>query len=263
MPSRTTRKRADHVCGCGSAVVHICIQNTRSPFPYIIVRYAMSRYLSAEQRKNYLVKIDDRGRIRWARNGELVDTHPNQWKDSEGGQGIVPLDGTEDRAVEHRLRRQVSTLSGGPSTSSSSSSINAMDQAQHYSGNPSHGKIRRAFASRFTSKGITERLLKKTVKKNTWIYAAVSLIGHIPLSSESQIGVMVPCRMRNVRSNIHSLLFNPFELLTFVKYQVNLFVGMKHTGTFQHSSLTGGGLITSAGYASSLSAPCIFFSSRC
>lgn len=123
---------------------------------------------------NYLVKIDDRGLLRWARNDMLIDTRPNRWKDSEGGQGVVPLDGTEDRAVEHRLKRHVTTLSGAPSLSSASSdSIDAMAQAEHYSGNPSHGKIKKALASRLTSKGITNRLLKKTVKKNTWIYAAV------------------------------------------------------------------------------------------
>lgn len=141
----------------------------------------MHSYLSAEQRMNYLVKIDERGLLRWARNNTLIDTRANRWKDSEGGQGVVPLDGTEDRAVEHRLRRQVTTLSGAPSLSSASSdSIDTMAQAEHYGGNPSHGKIKKAFASRLTSKGITDRLLKKTVKKNTWIYAAVSvyLTGH-------------------------------------------------------------------------------------
>ena len=41
---------------------------------------------------NYLVKIDDKGKLRWARNNELVDTSSGQWKDAGGGQGIVPED---------------------------------------------------------------------------------------------------------------------------------------------------------------------------
>ncbi|KAF8321685.1 hypothetical protein DL93DRAFT_2051419, partial [Clavulina sp. PMI_390] len=121
-------------------------------------------------RRNYLVQIDENGLLRWARNGVLVDTRPGEWKNAEGGQGIVPLDGTEDRAVEHRLRRQVTTLSGGPSVSSSS--LSSVGGPQHYDGDPQQGKIKKAFASRFTSKGITDRLLKKTMKKNTWIYAS-------------------------------------------------------------------------------------------
>lgn len=61
-----------------------------------------TRYLSAEQRLNYLVKIDEKGLIRYARNNALVDTTPNKWKDAEGNMGIVPLDGTEDHHVQHR-----------------------------------------------------------------------------------------------------------------------------------------------------------------
>lgn len=61
------------------------------------------------------------------------------------------------------------------------------------------GKIK----ERFTLKGASQRMLRKTVAKNTWIYVS--------------------------------------------DMQYNLFVGMKTTGTFQHSSFLSGGQVTCAG----------------
>jgi hypothetical protein len=44
---------------------------------------------------------------------------------------------------------------------------------EHYvetAAKPGDGKLKQEMRSRFTSKGVMERLLRKTVKKNTWIY---------------------------------------------------------------------------------------------
>src|SRR5271163_3342523 len=46
------------------------------------------RYLTREQRANYLVKVDEEGLLRWAKNGEKIDT-TTEFKDSD--EGIVPL----------------------------------------------------------------------------------------------------------------------------------------------------------------------------
>lgn len=143
------------------------------PFHLIICCFS---YLSSEQRLNYLVKIDAQGRLRWVRNSQLVDTSPNKWKDSDGGMGIVPLDGTEDHSVEHRMRRQVSTLSGSPSSDSGSGSEDFEGEAEHYAGNPGDGMVKKAIKSHLTAKGLSERLLRRTVKKNTWIYVAVCTV---------------------------------------------------------------------------------------
>lgn len=48
------------------------------------------RYLSREERLNYLVKINDDGLLIWAKNGELVWTKDELFKDSVNG--IVPID---------------------------------------------------------------------------------------------------------------------------------------------------------------------------
>lgn len=48
------------------------------------------RYLSREERLNYLVTVDKRGSLRWAKNGEKVWTKDSLYKDSI--QGIVPIE---------------------------------------------------------------------------------------------------------------------------------------------------------------------------
>ncbi|KAF8213134.1 hypothetical protein K438DRAFT_1564531, partial [Mycena galopus ATCC 62051] len=139
-------------------------------------------------RLNYLVEIDDKGRLRWARNHELVDTAAGRWKDSENGKGIVP--------------DEISIM-GGPSLQSTSSTTSrdsdALDAAAtHYTGTQK-GKYRltRELRKRLTVNGIFDRLLRKTVKRNTWIYVSDK--------------------------------------------NFNIFVGIKVTGTFQHSSILSGG----------------------
>lgn len=84
---------------------------------------------------------------------------------------------------------------------------------------PGDNKFQQTIRSHFTSKGIMERLLRKTVKKNTWIYV---------------------CGKNMV---LHRLQLN----LNGVDMKRNLFIGIKETGAFQHSSFTAGGLISSAG----------------
>ncbi|KAK7468805.1 hypothetical protein VKT23_003306 [Stygiomarasmius scandens] len=157
-------------------------------------------YLSAEQRLNYLATVDEEGKLRWARNNELIDTSAGHWKDAGNGGGIVP-DDLPDRPISHQ-RDSFET-----SSSSSSSSSEESNAAMHYAG-PPKGKNRwsRAFHKYFTVKGLLDRMLRKTVRRNTWIY------------------------------------------VTDKNY--NLFIGIKDTGTFQHSSFLGGGLVTAAGLIS-------------
>ncbi|KAF7320075.1 hypothetical protein MKEN_00791800 [Mycena kentingensis (nom. inval.)] len=145
------------------------------------------RYFSTEQRLNYLVEIDATGRLCWARNHELVDTTPGHWKDTNG-EGIVP---DTDGSIREALSRR-------------NSSDSRLDTAAtHYAGVRGKYKLTREFRKRFTLHGIVNRLLRKTVRKNTWIYC----------------------------SDKH----------------FNIFVGIKDTGRVQHSSLLGGGVVTSAG----------------
>ncbi|KAJ7071115.1 hypothetical protein C8F01DRAFT_416271 [Mycena amicta] len=154
----------------------------------------MSQRATGERGLNYLVEIDSVGRFRWARNHELVDTSPGRWKDAGGGQGIVPDSVSIRRAL----------LQGESMNSADSLAHDAA--ATHYAGARGRYKLTREFRKRFTLHGIVDRLLRKTVQRNTWIFC----------------------------SDKH----------------FNVFVGIKQTGTFQHSSLLAGGVVTSAGLIS-------------
>ncbi|KAG8812156.1 hypothetical protein FRC17_002166, partial [Serendipita sp. 399] len=162
-------------------------------------------FLSAEQRLNYLIKIDKDGKIRWDRNDEFVDTSPGKWKDAGDGKGIVPDDEKADeesgKPKTAKLAEVVSSV-----TRSESSSSNVANQAKHYEGGKQDqdlNALQRFWKERFTAKGLTQRVLRKTVRKNTWMYVSDK--------------------------------------------QYNVFIGIKATGSFQHSSFTSGGLVTSAG----------------
>ncbi|KAF5385442.1 hypothetical protein D9757_005362 [Collybiopsis confluens] len=154
-------------------------------------------YLSAEQRLSYLVKVDDAGCLRWSSTNELVDTTAGRWKDSDGS-GIIPED-VPDRSVP---RRGSFEYIDSPDSSSVESNA-AMHYAETTKGSSNWSKL---FYRYFTIRGVTDRLLRKTVRRNTWIY----------------------CTDKNY----------------------NLFIGIKHTGSFQHSSFLAGGIVTSAGLIS-------------
>jgi hypothetical protein len=101
----------------------------------------------------------------------VVECHSASTDRRKGdGRGIVPLTPEEMRGKE---------IAEGPSKHGhiafhSASSDSVLDSAEaHYvdtATNPEDSKAKKALKSRFTSKGITERLLRKTLKKNTWIY---------------------------------------------------------------------------------------------
>jgi hypothetical protein len=111
---------------------------------------------------NYLVKIDADGRLLWAKNNQPVDTTSGRWKDAGNGAGIVPQD--LPTIPPKKPRRPASPVS--------SEQENA---ATHYAGR-TLGKFRwtRYLRRHITPRGVMQRLLKKTVRRNTWIYVSVS-----------------------------------------------------------------------------------------
>jgi hypothetical protein len=174
------------------------------------------RYLSREERKAYLVEIDDEGRLRWAKNGELITTSANDFEDS--AQGIVPKgtvepgatnaadrrvpDAPDDSNINHDLAKLSHLEIDSDSSSSSSAeqmpgaSIPPKDSA------PSHEpkRSRRVHVSPAT---LLNHLLRSSVKPGTWIYVTDTLN--------------------------------------------RLYIGMKNSGTFQHASFLSGARIRSAG----------------
>lgn len=180
------------------------------------------RYLSREERQYYLVKVDVEGRLVWAKDGVRIDTTEN-WKDSI--HGVVPLDDPTPAFapdVESHVQAKPSASSPaqphpphthrGPSSSSSSHSSSSMSSRE--------SELEAAMAAKYanpdfdSAKGVKKfqhvsaatifnKLLRKTVRKNTWIFVADT--------------------------------------------SFRLYVGIKSSGAFQHSSFLQGSRISAAG----------------
>ena len=120
--------------------------------------------------------IDNTGKLRWARNGQVVDTTAGRWKDAGNGKGIIPFDEVDPESLASRPRHSFTAPSPSPRTSSSASfsgdEVNAM---MHYVGirRQSKNPLKRILLRNFTLRGLLEKLLRKTVKRNTWIYVSV------------------------------------------------------------------------------------------
>lgn len=165
------------------------------------------RYLSREERQYYLVKVDSDGRLCWAKNGARIDT-TEDWRDSI--QGIVPIEDTETPAFQPKTTypNQPKLFPSDPS--SRASSISTASESEREA----------ARAAKYASPGVTDAkgvkkvthisastifntLLRKSVRKNTWIFVADT--------------------------------------------SFRLYVGIKDSGAFQHSSFVQGSRISAAG----------------
>ncbi|KAF4622929.1 hypothetical protein D9613_001720 [Agrocybe pediades] len=176
-------------------------------------------YLSAEQRLNYLVKIGEDGKLYWEKNNQPVDTTAGDWKDAGDGQGIVPE--TMPMPSGHGKLQSLRQATG-------LQPVDSKDQenaATHYAGHSQQGghSWSRSIRRSFTMRGVMDRLLRKTVKRNTWIYVAD----------------------KNCMS-----LYDVLRSIANKREKVNIFIGIKETGSFQHSSFVAGGIVTSAGLIS-------------
>lgn len=114
---------------------------------------------------NYLVSIDDEGKLRWARNNVVIDTTEGKWQDLGEGKGIILQDGTHPCPPIPPRR---------DSFGSTSFRSRQQNEATHYAGSKK-GKNRlvRAICRHFTLKGRMDKLLRQTVGANTWIYVSV------------------------------------------------------------------------------------------
>ena len=129
---------------------------------------------------NYMVEIDERGLLRWARNHEPVDTSPGKWKDSGNGNGIIataPTDTTEKKpAVNHRT----SFLASPPISQRPSYRARGVDSTINATKDDTPSSKLRIFRRglkrvSFTNR-IRTRLLRSLLSKDTWIYVAVCAI---------------------------------------------------------------------------------------
>ena len=163
------------------------------------------RYLSREERRNYLVRIDDRGRFMWNKNDQPITTSPD-FKDSIDG--IVPVgDKTptwrEVTTGEKPEPPLVSTPDHSDSDDSATISTGGQEDSSKYVNDELHQAKGLSKLNHISVDTMVNHLLRKTTKKNTWIFVADA--------------------------------------------SFRLYIGIKQSGAFQHSSFLQGARVSAAG----------------
>jgi hypothetical protein len=180
-------------------------------------------------RNNELVRYPSGGgfRVRARRSQRQVDTAAGKWRDSGNGGGIVPdessifkpaSDEEEEGDAGRSSRSRSGSVSSG-SLSSASDSYSASSELQdneatHYAdfdARKEKGWVQRHVQG-VTPSGVRKQILRKTVR---WV------------ASASSLSVIPSLTMPRRNTWIYV-----------VDMQMNMFVGIKHTGVFQHSSCT-------------------------
>jgi hypothetical protein len=145
------------------------------------------RYLSREERLNYMVMVDNEGRLCWAKNGERINT-TTEYKDSVNG--IVPIDDDtpaygpngqllhDGQSKNFRHSRRSSTSS---SSSSSSGDEHSDVEGEHYV-NEDLDKAKGISKIKHVSAAtILNHLLRSSVKPNSWIFVSSPISSdHLP-----------------------------------------------------------------------------------
>jgi hypothetical protein len=167
------------------------------------------RYLSKEERNNYLVEVDDKGRLCWARSGKLITTSAELYRDSKSGivssssdeeQDSPALDEDSKAHEEDQHLTSLLDIEKLKLVRTQSHDSDSPKDKVHPPSQPVHAPSRRHRVSPAT---ILQHLLRATVRPGTWIYVADTL--------------------------------------------GRLYVGIKSSGAFQHASFLSGGRIASAG----------------
>lgn len=159
------------------------------------------RYLSREERQYYLVNVDEEGRLCWTKNGARIDT-TEEYKDSI--HGIVPVDDPTPAFApqSHAHPQDQETTTPGTDSSPDESEQEAARAAKYATPTFDRAKgIKKV--KRVSAATIFNKLLRKSVKRNTWIFVADT--------------------------------------------SFRLYVGIKNSGGFQHSSFLQGSRISAAG----------------
>lgn len=176
-------------------------------------------YLNSEQRRNYIIDVKE-GKLYWRRNGKPLDTTKNKYKDLGHGQGIVEL-GPEEQEERRRLKQEkkqarkdaaaydsdASSISSASSSSSSSSS--SSDSASDSEEEREEKEAARHYGG--------DKKKRQMLSSKNWMDALLR---------------------KTVSQNTWIYVLNSRR---------ELYVGLKQTGKFQHSSFLYGGRVLSAG----------------
>lgn len=165
------------------------------------------RYLSREERQKYLIHVDDTGRFRFTKNDLLVTTSL-EFRDSIDG--IVPIDDPTPtwREVTTGVKDPLPPPDDSDSDAASLSSLSSIgtgkqEDSSKYTNDELHDAKGLAKLSHLSTNSVMNHLLRKTTKKNTWIFVADT--------------------------------------------SMRIYLGIKQSGAFQHSSFLHGSRVAAAG----------------
>lgn len=122
------------------------------------------RYLSKEERQNYLVKVDDQGRLCWAKNGDRITTKDEFYRDSV--QGIVPR-GDSTPKFKSNIPAATESVSESDGEGQSDS-----EDAEHYTNEDFHAALGPQKVAHVSPAVIFNHLIRENMKTNKWIYVA-------------------------------------------------------------------------------------------
>lgn len=127
------------------------------------------RYLSREERLDYLATVNKEGKLCWKRNGERINTSV-KWKDSV--HGIVPVEDTTPGFTPASAEAARSSDSSDDESSDKGESSGAEARKDRYVNQDlkeSKGPKKLLHVSPAT---IFNQLLRTSVRKNTWIFVS-------------------------------------------------------------------------------------------
>ena len=129
------------------------------------------RYLSREERQQYLVKVDKEGMLCWAKNGERISTS-TAFKDSV--RGIVDRNDTTPtyREAAGASHADASESSDDEDTESDDASTLASQEGEHYVNHELKEAKGLSKVQHVSASTIMNHLLRKSVKPNSWIFVA-------------------------------------------------------------------------------------------
>ncbi|KAJ9629249.1 hypothetical protein H2204_008889 [Knufia peltigerae] len=186
------------------------------------------RYLSREERLNYLVKVNSQGLLVWAKNGELVWTKDELYKDSING--IVPI---YDSSPKWQYNVPVSNQHQSSSSSSDDSSDEEDEKDENTGGDEG------------------ERYVNEEVSGLLGSCKYYWMSNGTPISKFHR--AKGPAKLKHVSA---AVLFNHMIRTSLKKghkwifvadTSLRLYIGYKQSGAFQHSSFLHGARILAAG----------------
>lgn len=198
------------------------------------------RYLSREERLNYLVIVDSEGRLCWAKNGERINTTMD-YKDSINGivsrDEDAPTFGPNGKVLHDGQSKNLRRRNSTSSSSSESGSEHSDVEGEHYV-NEDLDKAKGVKKLKYVSAAtILNHLLRSSVKPNSWIFVSGALFYS---TSKNWMDSMS-------RRFLMGAFATSADSKQVADTSFRLYIGIKQSGAFQHSSFLHGARISAAG----------------